>query len=51
MSSVTAKPNTASLNVMRKLGMEYQGVTEHYYGAELACYHLTREQYLAVPRP
>ncbi len=40
--------NTASRNVMRKLGMDYQGVTDRFYGSELACYHLTRDQYFAA---
>ena len=39
--------NVASQNVMRKLGMSYQGITERYYGSALACFHVTREQYLA----
>ncbi|MBI1256620.1 MAG: GNAT family N-acetyltransferase [Chloroflexi bacterium] len=39
--------NTASQNVMRKIGMESQGITREYYGLELAFYHLTREAYLA----
>lgn len=38
--------NAASQNVMRKLGMDYLGITERFYGSELACFHLTREQYL-----
>ncbi|MEO8396439.1 MAG: GNAT family N-acetyltransferase [Chloroflexota bacterium] len=41
-------PNSASQNVMRKIGMESQGVTQRYYGLELACFHLTREVYLAA---
>ncbi len=40
--------NTASQNVMRKLGMEYQGTTERYYGSELVCYRITRDQYAAT---
>lgn len=39
--------NTASQNVMRKLGMHYEGVTGRYYGESLACYRLTRAEYLA----
>jgi ribosomal-protein-alanine N-acetyltransferase len=38
-------PNTASQNVMRKLGMVYEGVTDRYYGSELACFRLTQEAY------
>lgn len=40
--------NEASQKVMRKLGMEYLGINDRYYGSELACYHLTREGYLAA---
>lgn len=40
--------NIASQNVMRKIGMEAQGVTDRYYGLELACYHLTCEAYFAA---
>ena len=40
--------NAASQNVMRKLGMRYEGITERYYGSALASYHLTREQYLTA---
>jgi ribosomal-protein-alanine N-acetyltransferase len=40
--------NTASQNVMRKIGMVSQGITENYYGAELACFKLTREEYFAL---
>ena len=42
--------NEASQKVMRKLGMEYQGVTDRYYGSELACYRVTREGYFAASR-
>ena len=42
--------NTASQNVMRKLGMEYRGISERYYGMELACYRLTRDQYLSTSK-
>ena len=42
--------NTASQNVMRKIGMESQGMTHEYYGLELACYHLTREHYFAAQK-
>lgn len=37
--------NTASQNVMRKLGMVAQGTTDRYYSSELACFRLTREEY------
>jgi len=40
--------NAASQNIMRKLGMHYEGVTERYYGESLACYHITREAYFAA---
>lgn len=40
--------NEASQKVMRKLGMTYQGVTDRYYGSELACYHITREGYFGA---
>jgi RimJ/RimL family protein N-acetyltransferase len=40
--------NTASQNVMRKIGMELLGVTHDYYGLELACFHLNRESYFAA---
>ncbi len=39
--------NIASQNVMRKIGMVDQGITDQYYGSELACYKLTREDYFA----
>lgn len=39
--------NEASQNVMRKIGLRYQGVTDRYYGSSLACYRLTRAEYLA----
>jgi ribosomal-protein-alanine N-acetyltransferase len=35
-------PNIASQRVMQKLGMQYQGVTDVYYHAELALYTLER---------
>lgn len=38
--------NTASQNVMRKLGMRDEGITDRFYGESLACFHLTRDQYL-----
>ncbi len=38
--------NTASQNVMRKLGMLNQGVTERFYGESLACFRLTQAEYL-----
>jgi RimJ/RimL family protein N-acetyltransferase len=38
-------PNAASQNVMRKLGMTYQGVTNRFYGSELVCYRMTQEEY------
>ena len=41
-------PNTASQKVMQKIGMESLGTTDRYYGELLACYRLTRDQYLAV---
>ncbi len=41
--------NEASQNVMRKLGMHYEGIVNRYYGESLACYRLTREDYLAEP--
>lgn len=40
--------NEASQKVMRKLGMAYQGITDRYYGTELACYRLTRNDFLAL---
>lgn len=40
--------NAASQNVMRKIGMVEQGLTDQYYGSELACYKLTREEYFAL---
>lgn len=42
--------NIASQNVMRKIGMESLGIADKYYGLELACFHLTRESYLAAHR-
>ncbi len=35
-------PNDASQRVMRKLGMQYQGITDVYYNAELVLYTLER---------
>ncbi|MEO8394611.1 MAG: GNAT family N-acetyltransferase [Chloroflexota bacterium] len=40
--------NTASQNVMRKLGMTYEGIVDRYYHEALACFRLTREQYFAA---
>ena len=39
--------NTASQNVMHKIGMVDQGISDKYYGLELACYRLTRAEYFA----
>ncbi|MCC6805615.1 MAG: GNAT family N-acetyltransferase [Anaerolineae bacterium] len=40
--------NEASQNVMRKLGMAFQGVSDRYYGSTLACYRISREGYFAA---
>lgn len=40
--------NEASQNVMRKLGMSFQGINDRYYGSELACYRITRNDYLVA---
>ncbi len=40
--------NTASQNIMRKLGMRDEGVTDRFYGASLVCFRLTRADYLAA---
>ncbi len=34
--------NTASQKIMQKIGMRYEGLTNHYYNAELALYTLSR---------
>ncbi len=38
--------NVASQNVMRKLGMLDQGISERFYGEWLACFRLTQAEYL-----
>ena len=40
-------PNEASQNVLRKIGMTYEGVTDRFYNEHFACYRITREQYVA----
>ena len=40
--------NEASQKVMRKLGMAYQGITDRYYGSELACYRITYNDYMVA---
>lgn len=45
--AVAVPQNVASLNVMRKLGMEWQGLVDDYYQTTLACYKLSRGAYLA----
>jgi RimJ/RimL family protein N-acetyltransferase len=43
--------NTASRRVMEKIGMQYRGLVNQYYNAELALYDVTREQFKNMSRP
>lgn len=44
-------PNEASQNVLRKIGMTYEGMTDRFYNEHFACYRITREQFVAgLPR-
>lgn len=43
--------NTASQNVMRKLGMHDEGITKRFYNESLACFRLTAADYHANAAP
>jgi len=45
LCAVCAPENTGSSNVMKKLGMQYQGL-EHWYDMDVARYAMTREDWI-----
>lgn len=45
--AVAFPANAASLRVMEKIGMRSLGITDTYYNLDLACYTLTRSEFLS----
>jgi RimJ/RimL family protein N-acetyltransferase len=43
--ALSAPDNTASQRVMQKIGMHYQGMTDHYYDTPLILYSLPQDEF------